>query len=196
MMIKRGKISNRQLNNQGFSLLELLIVVAIISIMTFLTVISISVIGRGNAKKVNKNIYSCLSELKTSTMAKDGKWRMEVKKKDKEYVIEIYKDDNVMESYACSAARISMEYIIPDSAGDEDSSGATVYDIDDYTIKIKFSRSDGSCSSVVVADSNDPGDSGTRIDGKSSSGVFRVKGSGSAYKSKLWYKTGRVSIMN
>ncbi len=68
-----GKIvceKKRQLNNHGFSLLELLVVMAIIAVVTVVTMIGINVLYKGNAKKLNKNLYSTISELKTNTMSK------------------------------------------------------------------------------------------------------------------------------
>ena len=74
-MSRRGnRHFKKQLNNQGFSLLELLVVIAIIAVVSLLVTVGLTVLNKGNAKKANKNLYSSLSELKTSTMAKNGNW--------------------------------------------------------------------------------------------------------------------------
>ena len=68
----RNRLKGNKLNNQGFSLLELLIVIAIIAVFSVTTIFGISAISKGNAKKMNKYLYSSLSELKTSTLSKTG----------------------------------------------------------------------------------------------------------------------------
>ena len=58
--------------------MELLVVIAIIAVVSLLVTVGLTVLNKGNAKKANKNLYSSLSELKTSTMAKNGNWYMEI----------------------------------------------------------------------------------------------------------------------
>ena len=96
-----GKIvceKKRQLNNHGFSLLELLVVMAIIAVVTVVTMIGINVLYKGNAKKLNKNLYSTISELKTNTMSKAGDWQVVIKKDGGDYVISMmWKKDSSSE---------------------------------------------------------------------------------------------------
>ena len=90
-MSRRGnRHFKKQLNNQGFSLLELLVVIAIIAVVSLLVTVGLTVLNKGNAKKANKNLYSSLSELKTSTMAKNGNWYMEIGKDGDSYVFTTY----------------------------------------------------------------------------------------------------------
>lgn len=112
MMSRRGnRHFKKQLNNQGFSLLELLVVIAIIAVVSLLVTVGLTVLNKGNAKKANKNLYSSLSELKTSTMAKNGNWYMEIGKDGDSYVFTTYKDTgSPLETYKCSASRISIVY--------------------------------------------------------------------------------------
>ena len=109
-MSRRGnRHFKKQLNNQGFSLLELLVVIAIIAVVSLLVTVGLTVLNKGNAKKANKNLYSSLSELKTSTMAKNGNWYMEIGKDGDSYVFTTYKDTgSPLETYKCSASRISI----------------------------------------------------------------------------------------
>ena len=93
-------------------------------------------------------------------MAKNGNWYMEIGKDGDSYVFTTYKDTgSPLETYKCSASRISIVY----------EAGTSSYNVDDYTIMVKFSKADGSCDSVT---------------------------SGVDYQSKLWYKTGKVTTSN
>lgn len=185
MMSRRGnRHFKKQLNNQGFSLLELLVVIAIIAVVSLLVTVGLTVLNKGNAKKANKNLYSSLSELKTSTMAKNGNWYMEIGKDGDSYVFTTYKDSgSPLETYKCSASRISIVY----------EAGTSSYDVDDYTIMVKFSKADGSCDSVTATKSGmDP----VELKNTATSGTFKVTSSGVDYESKLWYKTGKVTTSN
>ena len=115
-----GKIvceKKRQLNNHGFSLLELLVVMAIIAVVTVVTMIGINVLYKGNAKKLNKNLYSTISELKTNTMSKAGDWQVVIKKDGGDYVISMmWKKDSSSEyvekdSYRCGAGTVSYTHL-------------------------------------------------------------------------------------
>ena len=163
MMSRRGnRHFKKQLNNQGFSLLELLVVIAIIAVVSLLVTVGLTVLNKGNAKKANKNLYSSLSELKTSTMAKNGNWYMEIGKDGDSYVFTTYKDTgSPLETYKCSASRISIVY----------EAGTSSYNVDDYTIMVKFSKADGSCDSVTATKSGmDP----IELKNTATSGTFKV----------------------
>lgn len=185
-MSGRDRNKRIKLNNHGFSLLELLIVIAIITIVTVVTIFGINALSKGNAKKMNKNLYSAISELKTSTMSKSGNWKITIGKVGKEFVVTTYQNDIVRETFKCSASRVSMTYTNDGGAG-------TTYNLADDTMTIVFSREDGSCKSVKYGSTelNNPGASSPAL-----SGVFTVKSSGTEYKSELWYATGRVTTRN
>lgn len=192
-----------KLNNKGFSLLELLIVIAIMVVVSVSTMVGISVISKGNAKKVNKNLYSSLSYLKTTSMSKTGDWHMEIKKENGQYLIETYKTTTskdaegneitntaLVDSYKCSASKISITY---NPRQKDSASGVSSVNIADTSMIVKFSKSDGSCSELkageeVLTDSGKYGNNGEF--------VVKVKGSKKEYKTTLWYKTGRVTTEN
>ena len=168
-MSRRGnRHFKKQLNNQGFSLLELLVVIAIIAVVSLLVTVGLTVLNKGNAKKANKN----------------GNWYMEIGKDGDSYVFTTYKDTgSPLETYKCSASRISIVY----------EAGTSSYNVDDYTIMVKFSKADGSCDSVTATKSGmDP----IELKNTATSGTFKVTSSGVDYQSKLWYKTGKVTTSN
>ena len=59
--------------NKGFSMIELIVVVAIIGIFTALASISFNYLKSGNVKAAAKTIDSTLSKLKLDTMSKEAK---------------------------------------------------------------------------------------------------------------------------
>lgn len=206
--MKKSRMSGkeRQLNNKGFSLLELLIVMAIIVIVSVATTVSLTVISKGNAKKVNKNLYSTLSSLKTTTMSKSGDWYMEIVKSGNQYEINTYKevdvkdaDGNVTgkesvldESYKCSASRISIAYKTNLKSDENDSIAID----DNHSIRVRFSRSDGSCKEVkAIADGSEDINL-LNSDDYGNKGTFIISVSSNTYESTLWYKTGRVTTVN
>ena len=63
---------------------------------------------------------------------------------------------------------------------------------DNNSIKISFSRSDGSCNKVESSDGTNLLDS-TKYGNK---GTFVISVSKNIYESTLWYKTGRVTTQN
>ena len=172
----RNRLKGNKLNNQGFSLLELLIVIAIIAVFSVTTIFGISAISKGNAKKMNKNLYSSLSQLKTSTMSKTGKWQIVIKKQDNDLLISVMRDSKEKETYKCSASRVNLVY-----------NDGTDHSIKDDELVIEFSRDDGSVKSITYG--------GTDISDKQH-GKFIVTAAGRSYETELWYKTGRVTTVN
>lgn len=72
--------SNKKNNNRGFSLVELIVVVAIGAILIGASILSIASISGTAAKQCARNIESILNKTKVTTMGKDTA------------VIELYKD--------------------------------------------------------------------------------------------------------
>ena len=67
MRARHKKIWN---DNSGFTLVELLVVLAIISILTGMAVLSFSVVGNADVNKAARNYSSILSKARTESMAK------------------------------------------------------------------------------------------------------------------------------
>ena len=99
---KKRRDSIGQLNNHGFSLLELLVVMAIIVIVSTITAVGLNVLAEGNAKKANKTMYSKISELRTTTMSKSGEWYMVISCQDNTYKLETHHvangEDNIKDT--------------------------------------------------------------------------------------------------
>jgi len=70
---------------KGFTMIELIIVIAIIGIFTALSTISLNYIHAGNIKSSAQKVNRALTELKMDTMSRDKKSYMYLYKKDSNY---------------------------------------------------------------------------------------------------------------
>ncbi|MGN0318979.1 MAG: Tfp pilus assembly protein FimT/FimU [Lachnospira sp.] len=186
-MINKKGSGERQLNNKGFSLLELLIVIAIMVIAGALVIIGISVLSQGDGKKMSKNLYSSLINLRSSTMSVNADWYMTVEKEDGIYRIRTYKDGEVTQSFS-GGSRLDMKY---------EADGIS-YDINEGTLlTIKYRKDNGALESVVI-DVNGTSDNDTDdIDLlKGTTGVFTITADNTDYLVTMWYKTGRITTEN
>lgn len=89
-MSKQKKISVKK---EGFSLVELIIVVAIMSILVGLTALGFGFLRSADAKGVTHGINSGLSELKSENMAKNKKIYMHLSEYDGSYYITYTESD-------------------------------------------------------------------------------------------------------
>lgn len=74
-------------NNKGFSLVEVLVVIAIMVILTSASVQALSYLTRGDIKKATKTLYSFIASNRTSSMAKSGEWSFEVSNDGTQYIL-------------------------------------------------------------------------------------------------------------
>lgn len=187
---KKRRDSIGQLNNHGFSLLELLVVMAIIVIVSTITAVGLNVLAEGNAKKANKTMYSKISELRTTTMSKSGEWYMVISCQDNTYKLETHHvangEDNIKDTSKFSASRISLNYYNGDSS--------TGYDLRNNSLKIQFNKNDGSCKSVTINDTEEF--ITDNLDAPQFGKIVASVSRNNTYESKLWYKTGRVTTQN
>lgn len=65
-------------DNRGVSLVEVLVVMAILTILTTISVSSLNYVIRGDIKKATKTLYSAIASNRTYSMAKPGRWTFNV----------------------------------------------------------------------------------------------------------------------
>ncbi|MGN0161735.1 MAG: Tfp pilus assembly protein FimT/FimU [Lachnospiraceae bacterium] len=76
-MMNENKFSLKS-NNNGFTLMELLVVIGIIAILMTLTASAATYLVRGDIKKATKTLYSTVASSRTQAMAKQGSWAFTV----------------------------------------------------------------------------------------------------------------------
>lgn len=67
-----------KLNNRAFSLVELIVVIAIMSVMVGLVSVGVSLAFSRDAEMVAEQIDDCMSETRMTTMSKAGKYAMRI----------------------------------------------------------------------------------------------------------------------
>lgn len=74
-------------DNRGVTLIEVIVVIAIMMVLTATSVSAMSYLARGNVKKAAKTVYSFITQSRTDSMAKSGKWSLTIKKDGNNYVL-------------------------------------------------------------------------------------------------------------
>ncbi len=176
--------------NKGFTLMELLIVVAIMAIMTGLTIIAVSILATGDSKKASKNLLNELEALKVDTMSIDGEWWAEVYiNSSGTYTVDVIKKNNgestVYETKTLGS-RLSISY-------HDNGVGNITKDlsVEDTKLKIFYEKGSGKISSVTIVENG----AETAIStGLSSKGEFIIKPKGKDTQSvlTLYYRTGKI----
>lgn len=78
--------------NAGFSLVEVVVVIAIMGILVGISAVGISLMFSRDAEKCATEIESGLDKLRSYTMAKKGSWYMEIAKTGNDYILTIYRN--------------------------------------------------------------------------------------------------------
>ena len=76
-------------DNGGFTLVELIIVIAIISILSVSTILGASILGYGNAKSTTGRIKSLLDNVRIENMTKKEPYYIVINQVDKNYYLTI-----------------------------------------------------------------------------------------------------------
>ena len=95
--------------NKGYTLLELIVVIAILVTLMGLMSAGVGMISKGNAKKASKIMVSALNELRSNTLSVSGTWSAEVYMNKDGYVAEIKNNAEIKETYHLGS-RISISY--------------------------------------------------------------------------------------
>lgn len=117
----RRKLNNGELGNEGFSLIELIVTIAIMIVFVAVAIISSSVIDSSRVKEVERGIDDFAGMARSKSMSVSAKaWFMEITTDDGDYVTKL--------------CRIDAETV-----NGKEISEVTVVDIDTYNNKVKVS---------------------------------------------------------
>jgi prepilin-type N-terminal cleavage/methylation domain-containing protein len=181
-------------SNSGLTMVELIIVIAIMAIMVAASSIGFSLLSHGDSKKAVGNLSAQITELRTTALSKAGEWTAELYKIDNSYQLDIKK------------RIVSLDPAIPDTVETVSSTpiGSKILisyndaqnkNIDENSkLVISFKQGSGKIDSVSL----DPISGGTSIPLKnpsSQSGTITVKVNGSSNSNSLtlWYMTGKIT---
>lgn len=76
--MKSGLRIKSGLDNKGFSMIELIVTIAILAIATGFAMFGISMLNAGDTKKASKSLSGEIAALRSSTLAKAGVWQLEI----------------------------------------------------------------------------------------------------------------------
>ena len=132
--------------SKGFSLIELIVVIAIMAVLTGVITISVSTIGGYYARECAENIVSKLNSTKTSTMGKNSVELEIYRDTDEVYYARIIENGDVSNARTERIGKksVSVQYSMEEDYTNVQSLGST-------PVSISFDRSSGE----VMLDSND-----------------------------------------
>lgn len=161
-------------DNRGLTLVELIIVIAIIAVLTGIVMMSVSIISGLPAKKCANNIYSALSRVRVTTMGKNmDTLQLEVRP-DGIFAVETI--DSVVETKQLGKNTVKL-YVTVNSGGTETETEIT----SGGSILIDFNRSTGALKPITVGST----DYYTKI---------RAKKGGKSYTVSIVPFTGKMSV--
>ncbi len=179
-----------QLNNKGFSLVELLVAIALMGILVGLAAYSITVMRSGDTKRASKTIAGQISGMRNDTLAMAGDWQLELVNDNGVYKLYTYTNGENKE-YTNLGNRIKIYY-------KNSEAGSEVLLDKDTKLIIRFVQGTGKVSGMYTAtavDMNAVTDI-THAASVMSTGycTFRMTNSsgGGGEDFKLYYETGTI----
>ncbi len=183
--------TNKKLNNKGFSLIELLVAIALMGILVGLAAYSITVMRAGDTKRASKTMSGEIAAMRSNTLAVAADWQYEIVNDDGTYKLYTYKNGEVHD-YTNLGARLKLYYISKEG-------GAETEIAKDTKLIIKFVQGSGKVGGMYTVSS---GDMNVMSDITTASTVTDRKGyctlkatnatGGGAEDFKLYYETGTV----
>ena len=171
-------------NNKGFSLVELIVVVAILGVCVGIVSMSLSTIFSSRAKKCANEISSLLSQCKVSAMSRSGSVYLKIFGFDGEIRGQIY--ENTADGEKC---------LTDDSLGGPNvtvsfTAGGNAYNVSNTALYISFNRETGAFIDVNEAEALAGVSSGV----SGSCDIINVSGGSRNYEIALVPSTGYHSI--
>lgn len=131
---------NGENRNKGFSLIEIIVVIALMAVVTGGSMSVYSWTKSNKLKEIAGNVNDCISETRSKTLTKSGTYELVIKKVGNDFVGEIYHGGSVV-----SQKKIAGSGSITAVAA------GTTYSVQGGTeIHIAFNKSDGSFSKMEI----------------------------------------------
>ncbi|MBQ4283279.1 MAG: prepilin-type N-terminal cleavage/methylation domain-containing protein [Lachnospira sp.] len=184
--------TNRQLNNKGFSLIELLVAVAVMAVLVGLAAYSVTLMNSGDPKRASKTISGEIASLRGNTLAVAGDWQYEIVNDGGTYKLYTYKNGQTQD-YKSLGGRIKIYY-------KNKADGTETLIENNEKLIVKFAQGSGKVSGLYSAESVDL-ESATDVSGAGVTSVMATgyctfkatsSGGGSAEDFKLYYETGTI----
>lgn len=189
-----GKVGQKRKepDNSGFSLIELIVVIAVMAIAASGMIYGMYLLRSGDAKKAVRTVAGQISAHRSNTLARAGKWQLELVQSDGRYELYSFQNGECQEQEKLGN-RIKVYY-----SDSETASAAESLLKDDERLVITFVQSSGKVADVRLVNGGEAGkpvaaDTGVSLKG-SGYLALRVSGrsDGSGESFKLYYETGKV----
>jgi prepilin-type N-terminal cleavage/methylation domain-containing protein len=169
-------------NQRGISLIELVVVIALMGILIGGLAISFGLVKSGNVKKSSQYIVDGLLDTQTNTLSIDATWIGEIENKNETYYFNVIKDGAIINTLNIgSKVQISFQ----DDAGEKNTL------VSGNKLHITYTRGSGKFDTIEM--NNGEGAWTSLIKTGSLKGTILVDGNGKQYKLILWYKTGKLT---
>lgn len=182
--------TGRQLNNKGFSLLELIVVIAIMALLVGVAALGVYTMVSGDTKRASKTISGEISSLRGNTLAIMGQWQYEIVNDNGTYKIYTYKD-GVQRDSTNLGSRIKISYKASESASEVEIGKGD-------KIVITFVPGSGKVDDIQMSKPGNLNEAAVLDPANSVKGtgycVFKMTTGGgkNAEDFKLYYETGKV----
>lgn len=179
-------------DNSGFSLIELIVVIAVMAIAASGMIYGVYLLRSGDSKKAVRTVSGQISTHRNNTLARAGKWQLELVHSEGGYKLYSFQNDECQEQEKLGN-RIKIYY-----SDSETVSSAETLLAENERLVITFVQSSGKVADVRLVSGGESGkpvagDSGVSLKG---GGYLSLKVSGKSDGSgesfKLYYETGKV----
>lgn len=134
---------NKKSRNKGFSLIEIIVTIAIMAVVAGGSVAIYSGVGSHKMKEIVGNIDNAMSDMRSDTLSKEGSYELIIRKSSDKYVAVI---ERTVGSNVVTETKTISKY---GSIYCVDKSSSMKYTVGtDYEIHISFNKTDGSFSTM------------------------------------------------
>lgn len=146
-------------NNKGFSLIEIVVTLALMAIITGATVGIYSWIHSSKVKSASKTLDSAISELRSLTLSQSNEWKMTVSKGTGNYKVTISKGiknglNTVWKDYKNYSIDDKVSIYCINPSGQKSEIGKNYGGVDNCNIVIEYQKSNGSYKTMVCNRTN------------------------------------------
>lgn len=142
-----GLIVNKLHNNKGFSLIEIIITIALMAIVTGATMSIYSWIRTQRIENLSEKVSDSLNDARTASVSKDGKYRLEIKKDGDKYKAVLFKGTDEYKNYDLGKVGTIKIY---DTSGTEYSISSSKW------LEVEYNKSDGGVGRFEICSAGSP----------------------------------------